>query len=149
MDGIWAGEEWTVALAPFLAGLVVGALTAYLAMRPDHLKRRELQAEVERLTSELRAYREQVYQHFRGTSELFQNLTASYRAVYEHLAIGARSLCSQDRLGPALDLPEKRLLEGSESEGMAVPSPALNAAIGPAESPPAAPRPLRGQARGV
>ena len=123
MDGIWAGQEWTVAVAPFLAGLAIGALTAYLALRPDYLKRRQLQAEAERLNGELRTYREQVYQHFRRTSDLFEHLTASYRSVYEHLATGARALCSEDRLAPMLDLPEWRLLEGSEGVAGAAPSP--------------------------
>ncbi len=114
MDGLWAGEEWVIVVVPFLAGMAIGAFTVYLLLLPDHLRRRQLQAEIDRLNAELKAYRDQVYQHFRRTSDLFQGLTASYRAVYEHLAGGARALCSAEHLTPSLELPERRLLGGSE-----------------------------------
>lgn len=116
MDGLWAGEEWVVVVVPFLAGMAIGAFTVYLLLLPDHLRRRKLQAEIDRLNAELKAYRDQVYQHFRRTSDLFQGLTASYRAVYEHLAGGARALCSAEHLTPSLELPERRLLGGAEAE---------------------------------
>ncbi len=114
MDGLWAGEEWVIVVVPFLAGMAIGAFTVYLLLLPDHLRRRQLQAEIDRLNAELKTYRDQVYQHFRRTSDLFQGLTASYRAVYEHLAGGARALCSAEHLTPSLELPERRLLGGAE-----------------------------------
>ncbi len=38
-------------------------------------------------------YRTQVTQHFLQTADLLQTLTLNYRAVYEHLAVGAAALC--------------------------------------------------------
>ncbi len=117
MGGLWTGEEWTVAVVPFLAGFAIGAFTVYLLLLPDHQQRRRLQAEIDRLNAELKAYREQVYQHFRRTSDLFQGLTSSYRAIYEHMAGGVRSLCSAESPAPALELPERGLLGGAEGLG--------------------------------
>lgn len=133
MDGFLAGEEWIVVMVPFLAGMAIGAFTVYLILLPDHLRRRQLQAEIDRLNAELKAYREQVQQHFRRTSDLFQNLTASYRAVYEHLAGGARALCSVEHLTPSIELPERRLLGGAERAEE--PAPATDAPSGPPPPP--------------
>ena len=110
MDALWNDALLRASLWPFLAGLAVGGLLVYLMLRSDHVRRRELQREVQRLEAELKAYREQVQQHFRRTSDLFQTLTTSYRSFYEHLATGARSLCREERVVAALDLPEARLL---------------------------------------
>ena len=40
-------------------------------------------------------YRDQVTHHFMRTSELVQEMTQSYRSVYEHLASGAQQLCGE------------------------------------------------------
>jgi hypothetical protein len=58
----------------------------------DELKRRE---------RELDRYRDDVSDHFTGTSELLRELTLQYRAVYDHLAQGAALLCPDD--APALE----------------------------------------------
>ena len=52
-----------------------------------------LQNELDQLKDRFTDYRDQVTQHFMRTSELVQEMTQSYRAVYEHLAIGAQNLC--------------------------------------------------------
>ena len=66
--------------------------------------------EVDRLTGELTAlktehesYKGHVTTHFQKTSELVANMTASYKAVYDHLATGAQSLCSET---DALEAPK-------------------------------------------
>jgi hypothetical protein len=53
------------------------------------------------------------------TSELVQEMTQSYRAVYEHLASGARELCSDELETPYLDSTEKvQLADGSQPDGV-------------------------------
>jgi uncharacterized membrane-anchored protein YhcB (DUF1043 family) len=133
MEAVWTAQLWWWVLLPtFLAGLAVGALVVYLAVRTDHVERLRLQAEVTRLEGEIQEYRQHVYRHFRRTSDLFQSLTDSYRAFYEHLADGARSLCSEERLTPALDIPRSRLLGAAEGqEGQ----PEVEAAAGGAPPP--------------
>jgi uncharacterized membrane-anchored protein YhcB (DUF1043 family) len=139
MDALWNEAVWRAMLVPFVGGLALGALVAYLALRRDHVRRRELQREVERLEGELSAYRAQVHQHFRRTSDLFQALTASYRAFYEHLASGASSLCREERLAPALDLPEARLLSaGQVAAGATGPSEGVGVDAAPAATGPGA-----------
>jgi uncharacterized membrane-anchored protein YhcB (DUF1043 family) len=66
--------------------------------------------EIERLTAELTAlksehasYKGHVSKHFLKTSELVANMTASYKAVYDHLATGAQSLCRDTE---ALEAPK-------------------------------------------
>ena len=72
----------------------------------DELKRRRQEAE---------AYRGQVSEHFGDTSKLLRELTLQYRAVYEHLAEGARDLCAEGSIPLEVGLPESPLLPGAES----------------------------------
>ena len=74
-----------------VGGLTVGAIISYLAA-PNRKRVALLEAELARARSEHRSYRERVTDHFRTTSDLVANMTASYKAVYDHLAQGARSL---------------------------------------------------------
>ena len=71
----------------------------------DQLKRRQQEAE---------AYRQQVAEHFGDTSRLLRDLTLQYRSVYDHLAEGARELCSEGSI-TLEGLPESPLLPGAES----------------------------------
>ena len=41
-------------------------------------------------------YRDEVSDHFSTTAELVQQMTDSYKDVYQHLASGAQDLCSTD-----------------------------------------------------
>jgi uncharacterized membrane-anchored protein YhcB (DUF1043 family) len=125
MEALWSNEVWRVSILAFLVGLAAGGMVVYAVFRPEHARRRRLQAEVERLEGEMKAYREEVNEHFRRTSELFETLTSSYRAFYEHLAGGARRLCRGERPVPALDIPGARL-PGPVEEGQgSTPAPAL------------------------
>ena len=51
--------------------------------------------EWKRVQSELETYRQEVVDHFSGTSELLRGLTLQYRNVYDHLADGAKLLCPE------------------------------------------------------
>ncbi len=74
-------------------------------LRKDHeCALSELEAakdELKRTERELDRYRDEVSDHFAGTSELLRELTLQYRAVYDHLAQGAALLCPDD--APALE----------------------------------------------
>jgi uncharacterized membrane-anchored protein YhcB (DUF1043 family) len=72
----------------------------------DELKQRRQEAE---------AYRGQVSEHFGDTSRLLRDFTLQYRAVYEHLAEGARDLCVEGSIPLEVGLPESPLLPGAES----------------------------------
>jgi uncharacterized membrane-anchored protein YhcB (DUF1043 family) len=83
------------AAAVFVLGLLAGALLARLVL-PSRQKLRQLMLELDAARSEHQVYRSEVSHHFEKTSELVAALTASYKAVYDHLADGAQSLCSEN-----------------------------------------------------
>ncbi len=58
----------------------------------------ELAAAKERIAElhrEREAYRNQVAEHFAGTSDQLRGLTLQYRSLFEHLADGAGTLCPE------------------------------------------------------
>ena len=83
------------AAAIFVIGLLAGALTARLVL-PSRKKIRELSSALDDARNELAAYRASVSDHFEKTSELVATMTASYKAVYDHLAVGAQTLCEDN-----------------------------------------------------
>jgi uncharacterized membrane-anchored protein YhcB (DUF1043 family) len=91
-----------------------------------------------RSQEEVGQYRTQVTQHFLQTADLLQTLTLNYRAVYDHLAVGAAALCDgQVKTLTAETLRERLLAPPREeliAEGAVTPPPP--AATPEAEHPP-------------
>lgn len=98
-------EDLAPTILPLLVGLVIGAALALL-LSPARRNHRRMSRERDEALANLQRYREEVDQHFTRTAELVNNMTASYRAVHEHLSGGARSLCSENgrRLAAARSL---------------------------------------------
>ena len=48
--------------------------------------------------------------HFHRTAELVSGLTSSYKAVYDHLAVGAHQLAEMPGSGAAIRFAETKLL---------------------------------------
>ena len=123
-----------------LLGLVVAtAVTLAIGFalgrfaHPAQRRCRQLEAELAALKGRFDGYKEDVGQHFVRTSELVHGLTLQYRAVYEHLAEGARSLC-----------PDHPLLLGRGVEAALLSEPAERTVEGAHEvapEPPGAPEP--------
>ena len=87
------GGMWGLALTAFVLGVAAGIAVAYLWVLRD--KRSDvLEHELQKQQSEFEQHLQKVDEHFVRTSELFQEMTENYRAVYEHLAAGANDLCS-------------------------------------------------------
>jgi len=76
------------------AGALVGLLIGRRNGR-ERLRCQELEAELAGVREGAAHYREDVATHFAKTSELVRGLTLQYRAVYDHLADGARTLCPE------------------------------------------------------
>ena len=87
------GSLWIVGVLGVLLGIGLGSIVTY-ALASRNNRNQNLQAELDQLVEQFSDYREQVGQHFMHTSDLVQEMTRSYRAVYEHLATGAYHLCS-------------------------------------------------------
>jgi len=112
LDG--TASLWVVGILCLALGMALGCIITYLVTtRYGHS--RDLREELNSLKERFSDYRDQVTQHFMRTSGLVQEMTRSYRAVYEHLATGAQSLCTDDIDTPCLDFPEKVKLS-AESE---------------------------------
>jgi len=123
MEGVQAAYIWGIGIVVFAFGVGLGFFASW-AMRPGDRRLRELEGELDRTREEMEEYRAGVNRHFERTSELFQELTDTYKNVYTHLASGARELCGEQSR-PALDMPDARLPAGDrETPSAAAPDPA-------------------------
>jgi hypothetical protein len=103
-------EYMTIAaVGVLLLGIIVGAIAARLVL-PSRRQLRRLSSELEALRAEHAAYRANVTRHFETTSGLVANMTASYKAVYDHLAAGAQSLCDGSKALEAGEFGAPRLV---------------------------------------
>ncbi len=109
--------------AMFLAFLIGGALGAALMylLLPARRAQRALKRERDEARANLARHREEVDHHFLRTAELVNQMTASYRAVHEHLSAGARTLCSEQgrRLAMAKSLDSLPGYPGTEQDNAA------------------------------
>ncbi|WP_347332803.1 YhcB family protein [Marinimicrobium locisalis] len=94
------------ALLCLLGGAALGAVLFKLVSPSG--QNRELEERVQRAENELKQYQQDVAEHFAQTSSLVNNLTQSYREVYEHLANSALKLTT-----PALS---RQILESANTE---------------------------------
>lgn len=75
---------------------IIGVAAGWLAGRRSSTaerKYRDLALKLDQVTQDKKAYEDEVVEHFAETARLLNNLTDSYRAVHNHLAQGADSLC--------------------------------------------------------
>lgn len=86
---------WLTGIICFAIGLCVGAVL-FNYLKSDSAKVKQLEDRLEGLRKEHEDYKQMVHTHFNTSAQLFVNLTDSYRDVYNHLASGARSLCSDE-----------------------------------------------------
>jgi uncharacterized membrane-anchored protein YhcB (DUF1043 family) len=87
-----------ILLIIIVALVVFAVLGIYIGTRisSDKKRIRELEAELSDTKKELEGYRSKVNNHFKKTSELFTQMTSTYKAVYLHLAEGSHELCTTD-----------------------------------------------------
>jgi len=109
LDGL--PPQWVIGILCFLIGTGLGSIFTYLLVS-NGSRSRHLQLELDQLKEHFQDYRDQVTHHFMRTSELVQEMTHSYRSVYEHLASGAQQLCG-DAHNPALNQHRDRHLSGN------------------------------------
>lgn len=92
----------------FLVGTGLGILLQrYVLSRRTHVA--QLEKEVDELKGEQLHLKDSLEQHFHQTAHLTQDLTNSYKALYEHLAGGAAQFTEK----PLADL--KHVLETSQA----------------------------------
>lgn len=103
------------------AGALVGLLIGRRNSR-DRLRCQELEAELAGVREGAARYREEVATHFSKTSELVRGLTLQYRAVYDHLADGARTLCPERTMELAQGDAALALTSGADRAAAAEPA---------------------------
>ncbi len=115
----------------FGAGFSLGR-TANTAVK----KAKELAEELKTAQCELDRHRQQVNEHFTRTGELVNNMTESYRSVYDHLARGARSLCSGDAARITMITPAEKLIGNPTADHASAPAGAAAPSKPPLETKP-------------
>lgn len=90
---------WLWVTGALLLGAILGAfLTILLGGRT-----RDDEGDVRDLRRELEDYRQEVADHFIGTAERVNDLTRAYKAVYDHLEVGAYRLVGEETLHHRLE----------------------------------------------
>jgi uncharacterized membrane-anchored protein YhcB (DUF1043 family) len=113
-SGIALSWAWGIGLIGFAFGVACGVAIGYMTLC-NNRRSQQLQEKCDALQRDFDAYRGQVGQHFLRTSELVQQMTDSYREVYEHLATGSQALCETPVSPPRLDIPDQPVLETAKS----------------------------------
>ena len=107
---------WAIGILSFLIGIALGWIITYTLIA-RHGRTHRLQLELDQLKVNFSDYRDQVTHHFMRTSELVQEMTQSYRSVYEHLAMGAQHLCGDPGLATLDHRKATPLTSGSTQPG--------------------------------
>lgn len=117
MNGDETSWIWSIGVISFALGVAAG-YAIHFFLNSDNKRREKLAQELEQLREETEQYRGEVAEHFQHTSELVQEMTSSYKNVYEHLASGSARLCSDAIQEPQLDfaIQEKISSGGADTE---------------------------------
>ncbi len=86
MDMVWTG------IIALIIGFLLGGTGAWIWLR----QRGGVDGSVTELKKENERFREEVNEHFVQTAELINQLTDSYKAVFDHLSEGADKLVDKD-----------------------------------------------------
>ena len=111
---------WLTGIGCLAIGICLGVIVASRLKNSNPSRVTALEETVEQLQTQHERYREHVGQHFSMTAELVQQMTESYRDVYQHLATGAQELCSGEVANKLLPASEDSVF-GSSGAGMPQP----------------------------
>lgn len=88
-------------LLQFFGGLAVGFILGVVAMLIFN-KVKSGSVSPAGAKQEFEDYKNEVEAHFEATSKKFQNMTEQYQDLYQHLSVGATSLCRPDSVAASL-----------------------------------------------
>lgn len=84
---------WLTGIGFLALGIAIGYFLAG-RLNNNPTKIGELEQQLQDLQRSNSRYRDEVSEHFSTTAELVQQMTDSYKDVYQHLAGGAQDLCN-------------------------------------------------------
>lgn len=106
---------WLIGAGCLALGVVIGvAFASRFNTSPGRV--RELEDQIKSLQDKHSRYRDDVSDHFSTTAELVQQMTESYKDVYQHLALGAQDLCSGEVASKLLPAASDPVFERSEAQ---------------------------------
>lgn len=107
---------WLTGIGFLALGIAIGY---FLAGRVNNnpSKIGELEQQLQDLQRSHSRYRDEVSEHFSTTAELVQQMTESYKDVYQHLAGGAQDLCSGEVASKLLPASKEAVFGGALSDG--------------------------------
>lgn len=97
-------------------GLIIGIVAGLYFARLDDVSNKQkkaLQQKLDTAEQQLKTYQSQVTEHFLKTASLVNSMTESYKAVHEHLAVGATELCDREVTVTQLEMPATKLLDNA------------------------------------
>ncbi|HDZ10440.1 YhcB family protein [Pseudohongiella sp.] len=112
---------WLTGIVCLAVGLVAGVLIAKRFNGSNSAKVSELETRVQELQRHHAQYRDDVSTHFNTTAELVQQMTESYRDVYQHLAGGAQDLCTDDVASKLLPATEQSMFYHADDNALEPP----------------------------
>lgn len=104
-------QELGAPLFILLVGFTLGVLATLLFN-----KIRSGSASPTKIKQEMEDYQDKVEAHFEETSKKFKQMTTQYQDLYQHLSVGATSLCRPENIAPGLiaeadPLTQKKAIE--------------------------------------
>ena len=108
---------WFIAIGSLAVGIVMGiAFTRRLGTNATRVQ--QLEEKLESMSESHLEYRNNVSEHFNVTSELINQMTNNYKKVYDHLAIGAQDLCSNQVAEKILPLQSDAVFENGTADNI-------------------------------
>lgn len=83
-------------LSAVLLGTVIGALIMYFVS--NNKKDNNPEAAIAEVENKLKNYQEEVSSHFEETADLIDDLTQSYKKVFDHMSKSAKQLMSEEQI---------------------------------------------------
>jgi uncharacterized membrane-anchored protein YhcB (DUF1043 family) len=112
---------WLTGIICLAIGVAGGLLLARRFDTTSPSRVDELENRIQELQRFHADYRENVSEHFNTTAELVQQMTDSYRDVYQHLARGAQDLCNDEVANRLLPSADNALFAGNDQENVEQP----------------------------
>lgn len=119
-------QELWMTLVVLFVGFVSGVIVTLLTN-----KIRSGSASPTKIKQEMEEYQDKVEAHFEETSERFKKMSTQYQELYQHLSVGATSLCRPENIAPGLvgasnPLDQSAALEQQPQKTKSSPEPKAN-----------------------